>query len=133
MHCSKQARCGLRVNVLQGTYYGTNGNVNGSCGFGGNGANSLKMPWTSGTTMTVAVNDDQFAEGLTCGLCIKFRGIGTGIGTQPIPQTWTNAIVDNRYACTPSSTICSALHSVCSMTTLSVRSTTSHGALLHLS
>ena len=86
----------MRLGMVQGTYYGAGQDANGSCGFNSNGANSLKMPWTSGTSITVAINDDQFADGLSCGLCIKFRGTGTGIGTHPIPQEWTTAFVNNR-------------------------------------
>ncbi|KAL0041698.1 hypothetical protein WJX79_001132 [Trebouxia sp. C0005] len=87
-----------------GTFYGLGSDNQGACGFSGNGANSLSLPWSSGTTLTVAMNDDQYSVGITCGMCIKFRGTGTGIGTQPIPQTWQYALVDNRCPeCAPGS------------------------------
>ena len=86
--------------LMQGTFYGLSSDNQGACGFSGNGANSLGLPWSTGTTLTVAINDDQFSGGITCGMCIKFRGTGTGIGTQPIPQTWQYALVDNRYCST---------------------------------
>ena len=46
--------------------------------------------------MTVAMNDDQFAGGAACGLCVMFRGTGTGIGTVPVSTNeWTFALVTN--------------------------------------
>ncbi|KAL3139257.1 hypothetical protein ABBQ32_006023 [Trebouxia sp. C0010 RCD-2024] len=64
----------------------------------------MDMPWSTGTTMTVAINDFQFASSLSCGMCVKFRGVGTGIGTQPLPQQWQYAVVTNRCPeCAPGS------------------------------
>ena len=82
--------------MLQGTYYGLGSDNQGACGYGPSAANSTSMPWSTGTALTVAINDDQYSGGITCGICIKFRGTGTGIGTQPIPQTWQYALVTNR-------------------------------------
>ena len=56
----------------------------------------MGLPWSSGTSLTVAVNDFQYADGLSCGMCVKFRGVGTGIGTEPLPQQWQYAVVTNR-------------------------------------
>ena len=56
----------------------------------------MNLPWASGTALTVAINDFQFSSSLSCGMCVKFRGVGTGIGTQPVPQQWQYALVTNR-------------------------------------
>ena len=48
-------------------------------------ANTDDLPWSTGLTMTVAMNDDQFGSSVACGMCITFQGTGTGIGTEPIP------------------------------------------------
>ena len=86
-----------RPMSLQGTFYGKGQDDQGACGFSSSAANSLNLPWTSGTTLTVAIDDFQYADGLSCGMCLKFRGVGTGIGTTPVPQTWQYALVNNRY------------------------------------
>ena len=81
---------------LQATFYGTDGDKDGACGYSASKANSMNLPWASGTTLTVAINDFQFASSLSCGMCVKFRGVGTGIGTQPVPEQWQYAVVTNR-------------------------------------
>ena len=48
-------------------------------------ANTDGLPWSSGLTMTIAMNDDQFGNSVACGMCVTFQGTGTGIGTEPIP------------------------------------------------
>ncbi|KAL3131185.1 hypothetical protein ABBQ38_000489 [Trebouxia sp. C0009 RCD-2024] len=86
------------------TYYGKGGDKQGACGYGASKANSMDLPWSTGMTMTVAINDFQFASSLSCGMCVKFRGVGTGIGTQPLPQQWQYAVVTNRCPeCAPGS------------------------------
>ena len=102
----------IMLSLLQGTYYGIGENRQGACGFGQNGANSTHQPWSTGTTLTVAINDAQYSGGVTCGMCIKFRGVGTGIGTQPIPQTWQYALVDNRFVPALAS-VCNTCHDAC--------------------
>lgn len=52
-------------------------------------ANTDDLPWSSGLTMTVAMNDAQFDSSVACGMCITFQGVGTGIGTEPIPGKTT--------------------------------------------
>ena len=82
---------------MQGTYYGQQGNQNaaGTCSYGSDNANTMGLEWTSGTQATIALNANQFQQGLACGLCMYFRGTGGGIGTTPIPADWQFAIVDN--------------------------------------
>ena len=82
--------------LRQATFYGKDGDKDGACGYSASKANSMSLPWASGTTLTVAINDFQFASALSCGMCVKFRGVGTGIGTQPVPQQWQYAVVTNR-------------------------------------
>jgi len=82
---------------LQGTFYGQQGNQDaaGTCSYGANDANTLNLEWTSKTQATIALNADQFQQGLACGLCMYYRGTGGGIGTTPIPSDWQFAFVDN--------------------------------------
>jgi hypothetical protein len=55
-------------------------------------ANTDGLPWSSGLTMTVAMNDPQFGASVACGMCITFQGTGTGIGTEPIPGKFVTAL-----------------------------------------
>ena len=57
---------------------GVGQNAQGACSYGSNGANSLNLTWTQGNQNTVALNDQQFNASNTCGMCIKYRGLGTG-------------------------------------------------------
>ena len=85
----------------QATYYGQQVDQDeaGTCSFGRNLANTMKMPWTSDVRHSVALNDNMFNDSLPCGTCIMYRGTGQGLGTTPIPTTnWTKAIVNNRCA-----------------------------------
>lgn len=93
LHLCALSSCCL---LVQATYYGKGGDKQGACGYGASKANSMDLPWSTGMTMTVAINDFQFASSLSCGMCVKFRGVGTGIGTQPLPQQWQYAVVTNR-------------------------------------
>lgn len=94
---NKTCSCSLNhALLLQATYYGKDGDNQGACSFGASKANSMGLPWSTGTSLTVAVNDFQFADGLSCGMCVKFRGVGTGIGTEPLPQQWQYAVVTNK-------------------------------------
>ncbi|KAK9834151.1 hypothetical protein WJX81_003220 [Elliptochloris bilobata] len=91
----------LNSNKLQygdGTFYGQQSDQDerGTCSFGSNFANTMHLPWSNGTHNTVALNDNMFSDSLPCGTCIMYRGVGQGIGTTPIPQNWTRAIVNNR-------------------------------------
>ncbi len=101
----------------QGTFYGQQDgqDAQGTCSYNENFANTVKLPWSSGTDMTIALNDAQFENGNGCGLCIKFRGTGAGLGTTPPSTTeWKTGFVNNRcftsslqrlllgLACTPS-------------------------------
>lgn len=81
-----------------GTSYGSGQDNQGTCSYGSNMANTDGLPWSSGLTMTVAMNDDQFGSSVACGMCITFQGTGTGIGTMPIPGRgdWLTALVTNR-------------------------------------
>eukprot|EP00891_Asterochloris_glomerata_P009335 jgi/Astpho2/9335/Aster-x1569 len=79
-----------------GTFYGVGQDAQGACSYGSNGANSLNLTWTQGNQNTVAINDLQFNASNTCGMCIKYRGLGTGQGTQPVPSIWQRGFVDNR-------------------------------------
>lgn len=81
-----------------GTSYGAGQDDQGTCSYGTNMANTDSLPWSSGLTMTVAMNDPQFGASVACGMCITFQGTGTGIGTEPIPggTAWQTALVTNR-------------------------------------
>ncbi|KAA6428967.1 MAG: hypothetical protein FRX49_01077 [Trebouxia sp. A1-2] len=81
-----------------GTSYGAGQDNEGTCSYGNNMANTDGLPWSSGLTMTVAMNDPQFGASVACGMCITFQGTGTGIGTEPIPggTEWQTALVTNR-------------------------------------
>ena len=94
------------MNYAQGTFYGQQADQDerGTCSFGRNFANTMKLPWSTGTHNTVALNDNMFNDSLPCGTCIMYRGTGQGIGTTPIPQNWTRAIVNNR--CVPAAPSC---------------------------
>lgn len=73
------------MRLLQGTSYGAGQDSQGTCSYGSNMANTNDLPWKSGLSMTVAMNDDQFGSSVACGMCITFQGTGSGIGTMPIP------------------------------------------------
>nr|QOL01074.1 putative extracellular protein CSOL_007b [Pseudococcomyxa simplex] len=82
-----------------GTFYGQQDgqDAQGTCSYNENFANTVKLPWSSGTDMTLALNDAQFDNGSGCGLCIKFRGTGAGLGTTPPSTTeWKTGFVNNR-------------------------------------
>ncbi len=90
------------ASAMQGTFYGQQGDQDaaGACSYSANFANSNKLPWSSNTSMTVALNDAQWAGGAGCGLCVRFRGTGAGIGTTPISTSeWKTGFVNNRYSC----------------------------------
>ena len=94
--------------VLQGTFYGQQSDQDaaGACSYGKNFANSTKMPWSSNADMTVALNDAQWELGAGCGLCVRFRGTGAGIGTTPIATShWQTGFVNNRCGLLPSACI----------------------------
>lgn len=91
-----------QICCTQGTFYGQQDgqDAQGTCSYNENFANTVKLPWSSGTDMTLALNDAQFDNGSGCGLCIKFRGTGAGLGTTPPSTTeWKTGFVNNR--CTP--------------------------------
>ncbi|CAL8470266.1 g9808 [Coccomyxa elongata] len=82
-----------------GTFYGQQDGQDsqGTCSYNENFANSIKLPWTTGVDNTIALNDAQFANSGGCGLCIKYRGIGAGLGTTPLSTSeWKTAFVNNR-------------------------------------
>ena len=82
---------------LQLSSYGTGSDSAGTCSYGANFADTVNLDWSTGTELTVAMNDDQFDGGLACGLCVMFRGTGTGIGTDPVStDKWQFALVTNR-------------------------------------
>ena len=85
--------------MLQGTFYGQQSDQDaaGACSYGKNFANSTRMPWSSNADMTVALNDAEWDLGAGCGLCVRFRGTGAGIGTTPIATShWQTGFVNNR-------------------------------------
>jgi len=84
---------------VQGTFYGQQDgqDAQGTCSYNENFANSVKLPWTTGVDATIALNDAQFASGSGCGLCIKYRGTGAGLGTTPLSTSeWKTGFVNNR-------------------------------------
>ena len=85
------------MSALQGTYYGQQGDQNsaGVCSYGSAKSDTLDLEWTSIIQNTVALNTDQFQQGLACGACLYYRGTGGGIGTTPPPSDWQFAFVDN--------------------------------------
>jgi hypothetical protein len=79
------------------TYYGQGGDDRqGACSFSENFADTNSLPWSKGVVTTVALNDAQFAAGAACGLCLKFRGTGLGLGTTPLSSGWARGFVNNR-------------------------------------
>lgn len=83
----------------QGTFYGQQDgqDAQGTCSYNENFANTVKLPWSTGVDNTIALNDAQFANSGGCGLCIKYRGTGAGLGTTPLSTTeWKTAFVNNR-------------------------------------
>ena len=60
---------------LQATYYGHQEaqDAQGTCSFSENYANTNGLPWSLGTSTTIAMNDVQFENGKACGMCIMYR------------------------------------------------------------
>lgn len=78
------------------TSYGTGNDYQGACSYGANFANTVDLPWRTGTDLTLALNNDQFGGSAACGLCVMYRGLGSGLGTVPIPtDQWTFGLVTN--------------------------------------
>ncbi|KAL3144188.1 hypothetical protein ABBQ32_003969 [Trebouxia sp. C0010 RCD-2024] len=88
----------IHLQKGDGTSYGSGQDYQGTCSYGSNMANTNDLPWSSGLSMTVAMNDDQFGSSVACGMCVTFQGTGSGIGTMPIPGggDWLTALVTNR-------------------------------------
>ena len=61
---------------MQGTFYGQQQAQDGSasCSFNENRANTMNLGWTTGAAVSLAINNDQYAEGKSCGLCVMYRG-----------------------------------------------------------
>ena len=59
----------------QATYYGHQEaqDAQGTCSFSENYANTNGLPWSLGTSTTIAMNDVQFENGKACGMCIMYR------------------------------------------------------------
>ncbi|KAK9823091.1 hypothetical protein WJX72_000218 [[Myrmecia] bisecta] len=74
------------------TYYGNNGG-SGHCSF--SFSNSQVLSWASGITNRVAINSNLYLGSGTCGLCVAYRGLGTGVGNTPVPSQWQYALVSN--------------------------------------
>lgn len=55
-----------------------------------------RSSFAQGVMTTIALNDQQFSSGAACGLCLKFRGTGEGLGTTPISTEWARGFVNNR-------------------------------------
>ena len=84
---------------MQGTFYGQQDGQDaaGACSYSANFANSNKLPWSSNADSTLALNDAQWDGGAGCGLCVRYRGTGSGIGTTPLSTTeWKTGFVNNR-------------------------------------
>ncbi len=79
------------------TFYNMDGvgDTQGACSFSDNFAATNGLPWTKGVAVTIALNDAQFQQGL-CGMCVRFRGTGDGLGTTPLSTKWTRGFVNNR-------------------------------------
>eukprot|EP01121_Diplochlamys_sp_Union-15-3_P010469 TRINITY_DN293_c0_g1_i1.p1 TRINITY_DN293_c0_g1~~TRINITY_DN293_c0_g1_i1.p1 ORF type:complete len:318 (-),score=57.04 TRINITY_DN293_c0_g1_i1:40-948(-) len=73
-----------------GTYYGSD--AGGSCSLGSKG----DFPAAASTTVTVAINRNQYANSATCGMCVQVRGTGGGSGSNPISTTPFTAFVNNQ-------------------------------------
>lgn len=81
---------------MQLTSYGSQQDYQGACSYGTNFANTVNLPWRTGVPHTVALNADQFGGGLACGMCILYRGTGTGLGTVPVStDEWIYGLVTN--------------------------------------
>ena len=66
----------LPAPSLQGTFYGQQQaqDGQGACSFNENRANTMNLSWTTGAAVSLAINNDQYAEGKACGLCVMYRG-----------------------------------------------------------
>jgi hypothetical protein len=66
----------VKAYTGDGTYYGAGGaGEKGSC---------MLPRYFNGVTMTVAMNKEQYDNGMACGKCVVIRGEGIGLGTKPI-------------------------------------------------
>ena len=72
-----------------GTFYTLQGV--GACGL--EKTNAQKLPWSTGIKNNVAMNDPQFANSASCGLCLTYRGTGAGVGQTLIADTPQSALV----------------------------------------
>lgn len=69
---------------LQGTYYGDRKRGFGHCSFHFHGFGDSKG--YVGTPL--AINAAQYKGTAVCGLCVKYRGTGVGLGYNPISTAW---------------------------------------------
>lgn len=81
----------------QAAYYcaaSTDANTN-MCGFQPTVANATGPVYAfpQGVTQKVALNWQQWGDGIACGLCIAYRGTGGGSGSTPLPSNWKLAQV----------------------------------------
>jgi len=83
----------------EATFYGhqEGQDAAGACSYSENFANTNSLPWSTGISTTIALNDAQFEAGLACGMCIMYQGTGEGIGTTPLAgDRWYRGFVNNR-------------------------------------
>lgn len=87
-----------RKQTGDATYYGSyirSKPVAGNCGF----SNVDHLPAFKNADRYVAINFRQYGENSrSCGMCLKFRGTGTGDGLTRMSSEWTSAIVVDRCA-----------------------------------
>ena len=74
----------LHLQPLQGTYYGFRDRGFGHCSFHFHGFG--KAPAYAGVPL--AINAAQYTGTSICGLCVRFRGTGSGAGGNPISADW---------------------------------------------
>lgn len=67
-----------------GTYYGSRQRGFGHCSF--HFQDFGNSPGYPGTPL--AINAAQYTGTSVCGLCVRFRGLGSGLGGNPISQNW---------------------------------------------
>lgn len=80
-----------------GTYYGlTNGA--GHCSF--QFSKSESLPWATGINSFVALNAPQYGDSSACGLCLQYKGTGSGSGGDPVsPSPQYGLIADECPEC----------------------------------
>jgi len=82
------------VQSGDGTYYGTT--TGGNCAIYNNGWPAFL---SGQNIINVAINNQQYADSLPCGMCLKLFGNGTGSGANPINGQYIAYVTDRCPEC----------------------------------